>query len=127
MTSNSNYVGSHAATLNPKATGKDALGLNMQSNSAQSLTTYTVPSLDGKPLQAVPKNLALKFKPPTVAVVYLMKDSKSGRMKKYIHEIRIQFEEKPEPIDLSSMCDEICRKEHMYLNPAFINKQQVSN
>lgn len=70
--------------------------------------------------------MALKFKPPTVAVVYLMKDNKSGRMKKYIHEIRIHFEDKTEPIDLNAMCDEICRKEQMYLNPAFINRQQVS-
>jgi hypothetical protein len=51
-------------------------------NSAASLgamTSYAVPSQEGKPLPAIPKNLALKFKPPTVAVVYLMKDLKSGR------------------------------------------------
>ena len=51
-----------------------------------------MPSLDGRLIPAVPKSLALKFKPPTVAVVYTMKDTKSGRQKKYIHEIKINFE-----------------------------------
>jgi hypothetical protein len=58
------------------------LGSGLQGNlSAKSLAVnnYTVPSLDGKLLPAQPINLALKYKPPTVAVVYLMKDSKSGR------------------------------------------------
>jgi len=43
------------------------------STSEQSLavSTYSVPSLDGKSLiPAIPKHLALKFKPPTLAVVY---------------------------------------------------------
>jgi len=49
--------------------------------------------LDGKSLiPAIPKHLALKFKPPTLAVVYQMKDVKTGKMKKYIHDIRINFE-----------------------------------
>jgi hypothetical protein len=49
--------------------------------------------LDGKSLiPAIPKNLALKFKPPTLAVVYQMKDVKTGKVKKYIHDIRINFE-----------------------------------
>ena len=85
-----------------------------------------MPSLDGKPLPAIPKNLALKFKPPTIAVVYLMKDTKTGRNKKYIHEIPIKFEDYQEPINTTNICEEICRKETMYLNPAFISKQQVS-
>lgn len=119
------YSASHAATLDPKK-NKDALTLNQQTNSSASLKSYAVPSLDGKLLPAIPKNLALKFKPPTVAVVYLMKDNKSGRMKKYIHEIRIHFDKETEPIDVSRMCDDICRKEATYLNPAYIGKQQVS-
>ena len=130
MTSNSNYmVSTHAHTMEPGAAGRISTGVVgaglHNANSAASLgtTSYAVPSHDGKPLPAIPKNLALKFKPPTVAVVYLMKDIKSGRMKKYIHEIRIHFEKEREPIDVGRMCEEICRKETMYLNPAFISKQ----
>jgi len=79
-----------------------------------------VPSLDGRLIPAVPKSLALKFKPPTVAVVYIMKDTKSGRHKKYIHEIKINFEKQNQnktnllsdgSIDINKLCDEICRKE----------------
>jgi hypothetical protein len=50
--------------------------------------------MDGRLLPAIPIHLALKFKPPTIAVVYTMKDHKSGRMKKYIHEIKIFFDSK---------------------------------
>ena len=58
-----------------------------------------------------------------------MKDGKSGRMKKYIHEIKINFDkqEKLNDVDINRMCDEICRKETTYLNPAYISRQQVSN
>lgn len=98
--------------------------------SAQSLTlsNYAVPSMDGKLIPAIPIKLALKNTPPTLAVVYQMKDAKTGRMKKYIHEIRINFEkqEKNDEIDVVRMCDEICRKETTYLNPQYISHQQVS-
>ena len=128
MTTNSNYMASsHANTMEPGHAGRisGAMGSGLATaNSAASLgMSYAVPSHDGKPLPAIPKNLALKFKPPTVAVVYLMKDVKSGRMKKYIHEIKIHFEKEKEPIDVNRMCDEIIRKETMYLNPAFIGRQ----
>lgn len=98
--------------------------------SATSLTlsNYAVPSMDGKLIPAIPIKLALKNNPPTLAVVYQMKDAKTGRMKKYIHEIKVNFEKQengPE-INVNRMCDEICRKETTYLNPAFISRQQVS-
>jgi hypothetical protein len=52
-----------------------------------------------------------------------MKDHKSGRMKKYIHEIKILFE----PVQtVETMADSIIARETTYLNPAFIAKQQVS-
>ena len=51
-----------------------------------------MPSLDGRLISAVPKSLALKFKPPTLALEHTMKDAKSGRQKKYIREIKINFE-----------------------------------
>ena len=87
-----------------------------------------MPSLDGKLLPAIPKSLALKFRPPTVAVVYTMKDLKSGKMKKYIHEIKINFEKEVNVVglmpdgslDINRLCDQLCRKEITYLNPAFI-------
>ena len=65
--------------------------------------------------------LALKFKPPTIAVVYQMKDTRSSKIgvkqKKYIHEIKVSFENKADPIDIGKMCDEICESETVYLNP----------
>lgn len=87
MTTNSNYMKSmHANTMEPGQASRISGGVMgaglANTNSAASLgnlTSYAVPSHDGKPLPAIPKNLALKFKPPTVAVVYLMKDVKSGR------------------------------------------------
>jgi hypothetical protein len=95
-----------------------------QSASATSLTLshYAVPSLDGRLLQAIPIQMALKFRPPTIAVIYKMKDNKTLKMKKYIHEILITFPDDTESIDVNRMCDEICRKETTYLNPAFISK-----
>lgn len=101
-------------------------------NSATSLTlsNYAVPSLDGKLIPAIPINLALKYKPPTIAVVYTMKDHKSGRMKKYIHEIKINFDKEianNKEVDVDKMCDEMCRKDSTYLNPAYISRGQVSS
>lgn len=87
------------------------------------MSNYTVPSMDGRLLPAIPIKLALKYKPPTIAVVYTMKDHKSGRMKKYIHEIKINFEPNQ---SVEQMCDNMISKETTYLNPAFIAKQQVS-
>lgn len=60
--------------------------------------------------------------PPTLAVVYQIKDGKSE--KKYIHNIRIDFEkeEKNGEIDIDLMCEEYCRSNTTYLNPAFINR-----
>jgi hypothetical protein len=76
--------------------------------------------MDGRLLPAIPIHLALKFKPPTIAVVYTMKDHKSGRMKKYIHEIKIFFDSKS---TVEQMCDQMIKRETTYLNPAFIGKQ----
>ena len=69
------------------------------SNSATSLaSSYKVPSLDGRMLEAIPLKLCLKFRPPTIAVVYKMGDasrtilsSKSTRReKRYVHEIFVE-------------------------------------
>jgi len=49
-----------------------------------------------------------------------MKDPKSGRMKKYIHEIKINFESGQ---SVERMCDEMINRETIYLNPMYIGKQ----
>tara|TARA_B100000780_G_C21013103_1_gene405792 strand:- start:450 stop:686 length:237 start_codon:yes stop_codon:yes gene_type:complete len=78
--------------------------------------------MDGKLIPAIPIKLALKNKPPTLAVVYKMKDTKTGKDKKYIHEIRINFDKGEQEVDVNRMVDDICRKETVYLNPAFISR-----
>jgi transposase-like protein len=110
-----------AQTYDPKSASKK-LGGGINSTSAASLQScnYTVPSMDGRLIPAIPQHLALKFKPPTIAVVYTMKDPKSGRMKKYIHEIKIKFEPSS---TVDRLCQEMIDKETTYLNPAFIAKQ----
>jgi len=63
-------------------------------NSTGSLGAYTVPSQDGRLIPAIPIKLALKYTPMTIAVVYQMphiKDKKSGKPKKYIHNFKITF------------------------------------
>lgn len=130
MTTGSNYMaGGFAQTMDQKSKpiGNLQMGNGLQgSASSLTLSNYHVPSMDNKLLPAYPIKLALKYTPPTLAVVYQMKDGKSGRMKKYIHEIGINFDkqkEKNNEIDVNRMCDEICRKETIYLNPAYISRQ----
>ena len=68
--------------------------------------------MDCKLIPAYPIKLALKNTPPTLAVVYQMKDAKSGRMKKYIHEIRVDFDKQQAntgEIDVNRMYDEMLR------------------
>jgi len=111
-----------------------ALGNGLQpaasATSISGISNYTVPGVDGKMLPAIPFKLAIKSRPPTIAVVYKMKCMKSGRMKKYIHEIKISFEQPGvssiDKVDILKICDEICAKETTYLNPMYIGKQQVS-
>lgn len=127
-----------AQTHDQKATnpiqGVGKLTGNPSANSLTMKSEYCVPTIDGKAyLAAEPINLALKFKPPTIAVVYQMKNKDSisiGRKKKFIHEIKISFEQQagfPHKIDLSSMCEDLCRRETTYLNPVFIRREQVSD
>lgn len=92
-----------------------------------------MPSLDGKMIQALPLKLCLKFRPPTIAVVYKMDythrtiqstKSSKNRDKKYIHEIFVDHITKR--TDLKQLCDKIIEQEYQYLNPAIISKSQVS-
>lgn len=43
---------------------------------------------------ASPLKFCLKYRPPTIAVVYTLdkKNKKSGKPRKYIHEIRVDFD-----------------------------------
>lgn len=69
-----------AQTYDPNS-AKKGLGSGLTNTiSATSLkSAYQVPSQDGRLIPAIPIHLALKYKPPTIAVVYTMKDPKSGR------------------------------------------------
>ena len=63
-----------------------------------SLSCYSVPSFDGGLIPATPISFALKYNPPTLAVVYTINDDrhinpKNGRLKKYVHNIVIPFEQ----------------------------------
>ena len=59
-------------------------------------SSYQVPATDGRMVLATPLKFCLNFRPPTIAVVYTLekskKQSKGGKTRKYIHEIRVDFE-----------------------------------
>ncbi len=44
------------------------------------------------------------------------------KAKKYVHEIRVDMKENS---DINKLCDELCLRESIYLNPHKISKQQV--
>ena len=92
-----------AKTYDPKS-NKGKMGLQGNNSAASLSTNYVVPSTDGRLINATPVKLAIKSKPPTIAVVYTMKDHKTGRFKKYIHEIKISFNNLS---DLELMCNEM--------------------
>jgi len=113
---------------------KDKKQALQPSNQINFSASYKVPALDGKFLQAIPIKLCIKFRPPTIAVVYKLDPMSGNRTmpaksskrydKKYIHEIYV---EKMTPrTDLMQLCDKLCDKEAYYLNPAIISKTQVS-
>ena len=125
---NSNYGNSGLAQTYDQKSSKpiQGMGNGIQTASATSLTIgqYAVPSIDGRLMQAEPYRMALKFKPPTIIVVYKMKDGRSGKTKKYIHDILIEFNSKdPAQINPQQLYDQIIKKEATYLNPEFIKKQ----
>jgi len=101
MTTSSNYMGAGFAQTYDHKTSKPMQGLGngfQAANSATSLTlsNYAVPSLDGKLVPALPIKIALKYGPPTIAVIYEIKgikDKKSGKTKKFIHDIQINFDD----------------------------------
>ena len=93
---------------------------------------------------ATPLKFCLNFRPPTIAVVYTLekskKQSKSGKTRKYIHEIRVDFEgcidqkrpqasplqpNKPTMKEVEALCRKLCEAEPTYLNINIISKTQV--
>lgn len=71
--------------------------------------SYQVPSLDGTLIRALPLKLCLRFKPPTIAVVYQIERKSKRSEKKYIHEIMVQKMARNE--NLHTLCDKLCAQE----------------
>ena len=104
--------------------------------------SYQVPALDGRLIQATPLKFCLNYRPPTIAVVYTLsnnsKNKKSGKIRKYVHEIKVDFKSclpagtsslsqtKPSLAQLDKLVDRLCQAEPTYLNTHIISKQQVS-
>ena len=106
-------------------------------------SSYKVPATDGRMVVAIPLKFCMNFRPPTIAVVYTLEKSKkstskSGKPRKYIHEIRVDFEGcidknerkgsmpldsiKPTKREVETLCRKLCDQEPIYLNLNFISK-----
>ena len=105
-------------------------------------SSYQVPANDGRMVLANPLKFCLNFRPPTIAVVYTLeksskKPTKSGKPRKYIHEIRVDFEKcidksrpqksplepnKPSKKEVEELCRKLCDSEPTYLNINVISK-----
>jgi hypothetical protein len=77
---------------------------------AQIELKYQVPSSSGGFIPADPIKFCLRFKPPTIAIVYQLLQ----KPRKYVHEIKIDLKENS---DLDTLCDELFEKEKHYFNP----------
>ena len=112
---------------------------NNGASSASLSSSYQVPDTKGRLVLATPLKFCLNFRPPTIAVVYTLekskKTAKSGKPRKYIHEIRVDFDLCKEPMALASakptlrevekLCRKLCEQEATYLNINIISKTQV--
>jgi len=104
-------------------------------------SSYQVHAADGRMVLANPQKFCLNFRPPTIAVVYTLekskKSGKSGKPRKYIHEIRVDFEKcmdtskpqisplqpnKPSLSEVEALCRKLCDSEPTYLNINVISK-----
>jgi hypothetical protein len=74
------------------------------------MASYSVPAIDGSFLPANPLKFCLKYKPPTIAIVYTFPDTPG---KKFIHEFPVALKETS---DLNEICGELMKKETLYLN-----------
>ena len=104
-------------------------------------SSYQVPASNGSMVLATPLKFCLNFRPPTIAVVYTLekskKSSKTGKPRKYVHEIRVDFEacmdresrgilpsasRNPSMNEVEALCRELCEAESTYLNINIISK-----
>jgi hypothetical protein len=95
-----------------KAAYKQAVGLS-----------YTVPSHSGGRIPAEPIKFCLRFRPPTIAIVYEIYSQSAKKSRKFVHEIIVDLKESS---DTKKICDDLFLREKDYLDPSKINKQQVS-
>ena len=84
--------------------------------------SYQVPAQNGGYIIAEPLKFCLKFRPPTIAIVYQV-DHKQKGTRKYVHEIRVELKE---GADLGQVCEDLFVREKTYFNPNKISRQQVS-
>jgi hypothetical protein len=82
--------------------------------------SYTVPSSSGGRIPAEPIKFCLKFRPPTIAIVYQIYSQSAQRSRKFVHEIYVDLKEVS---DTSKICDELFLREKDYLDPSKISKQ----
>ena len=106
-------------------------------------TPYKVPSSKGGFLSAEPVQFCLRYKPPTIALVYEIirkqKDqspnsnatgdttllSNNTKRKRHIHEIKVDNLNRNS--DLEKLCDVLFEREYIYLDPKTISRLQVIN
>ena len=90
----------------------------MAKSAASAKGDYRVPSSGGSFIPADPIKFCLRFKPPTIAIVYQLQ----SRPGKYVREFRVEVKETG---DLSKLCDDLFERERHYFNPQKISKVQV--
>lgn len=78
---------------------------------------YRVPSTSGGSVPADPIKFCLRFRPPTIAIVYQLKQGK-----KYVREFGIELSK---GCDLKKVCDDLFQREKSYFNPQKISPVQV--
>lgn len=84
--------------------------------------SYQVPASNGGLIEADPIKFCLRFRPPTIAIVYQISHSQKGT-RKYVHEIKVDLKENS---DVNKVCEDLFSKEKNYFNPNKISRSQVS-
>ncbi len=79
---------------------------------------YQVPASNGGFLPADPIKFCLRYRPPTIAIVYQILHSQKG-YRKYVHEITVDLKETS---DLKQVCEDLFVKEKTYFNPQKISR-----
>jgi hypothetical protein len=84
--------------------------------------SYQVPSSTGGFIPADPIKFCLRYRPPTIAIVYELINTQKGGHRKYVHEIKVDLKETS---DLKSVCEDLFIREKTYFNPTKISRNQV--